>query len=212
MSSKQHKRAYHKRSKVIAVPVVHTEAGPRVLVVRHRQSGDYTFVGGGWRATETLEAAMARELDEEAGVGPHDAISKAVGKGKFSTVWFTNKYRPQHAVSDRRDGGDVVELYCGAIFAMDATHIAAGPRDDEVSTLHLMSANDLVRYRPRFWAVMVQCGVVDYVARTLMRARYEGGYSGNAKSILGLQARQALRLALPTNRIQLVQGDVLKML
>lgn len=209
MSETRHRKtAYYKRTKVIAVPLVKTAAGLRVLVVRHRQSGDYTFVGGGWRATETLKTAMSRELLEEAGVG-QAAIERAVSNGDFSTVWFTNKHRPQHAASDAKDGGRIVELYCGLIFAMDASFAPQGPRDDEVSTVHLMSAYELLKYRPRFWAVMLQCGVVDFVAKTMLRAKYEAGYSGNAGQLLELQARQALQLDLPANRIHVVAPESL---
>jgi 8-oxo-dGTP pyrophosphatase MutT (NUDIX family) len=60
------------RRVTLGVQAVVVDTDRHVLLVRHRCREGWHFPGGGVERGETLEAALARELQEEAGIVPKD--------------------------------------------------------------------------------------------------------------------------------------------
>ena len=56
------------RGKTLGVRAVATDAGGRVLLVRHTYTPGWHFPGGGVEKGETAVLSMQRELKEEAGI------------------------------------------------------------------------------------------------------------------------------------------------
>lgn len=100
------------RSMTLGVRGVVTDAGGRVLLVRHTYTPGWHFPGGGVERGETALQALAKELREEAGVilaGPASLLSVHSNHG-----FFPNDHVLVFRISDwrqeaRPDRGEIAE-------------------------------------------------------------------------------------------------------
>lgn len=198
MSRQHHVRTY---PKVIAIPIVLTQNGPCVLVAEHRESRDLTFFGGGWKQHETLADAIYREAHEEAGI-PKLEFNRALVNHRFTTIWFTNTHRPQHAERDRKQNQKVIELYCGCVFVLNSIEELV-PKDKEVSRLLLLNAANMQKMKSKFWDVMVRCGVYNYVMKQITEQNIT--FSANSQMAFGMYPKHIMDLGLPQERVSELQ-------
>ncbi len=97
------------------------DADNRVLLVRHTYAGGWHMPGGGVEARETVLAALARELEEEACValtGPprlHGVFfNRKVGKRDHVLVYVVRAFA---VVAEKRPDREIAEI---AFFPLDA--------------------------------------------------------------------------------------------
>ena len=101
------------RALTLGARAVVIDAEGRILLVRHTYMPGWTFPGGGVEFGETIEAALLRELDEEAGIAPTEPpelfgmfSNHAIFPGDHVALFVVRKWR---RLRDIRPNAEIAE-------------------------------------------------------------------------------------------------------